>query len=442
MSEHNKLLMRRAVEEIWNQGNYAVLNELVASDFVIHNPGGDIRGPEGAKEFFTLLHVAFPDIHFTIEDQVAAGDRVVTRWRASGTHKGDFQGIPPTGKQVTITAIDIDRIAGGKVVECWASMDELGLLHQLGAVALPAQTDEKEGAHSMSTERNSISAYSTINGIQLFWERTGKTGEPLVLVHGSWVDHHNWDAVVPFLARSYSVLTYDRRGHSRSERPASQGSVQEDVADLAALIEEQGMAPAHIIVHSFGGSIVLRLAAQRPDLFQSLTIHEPPLFGLLAEEPEGQEMLETIKARIDVVVEQLKAGEMEAGVRPFVETIAFGEGAWVQMPEHTRHTAIFNAPTFLDETYDPDALTIDLTGLQGFSRPALLTLGGQSPAFFESVLQKVARQLPRGERHLFATAGHEPEQSHPATYAVALTTFLRGAAGKQTENGKARKDGN
>ena len=86
-----------------------------------------------------------------------------------------------------------------------------------------------------------------VNGVQLYWELTGKSGEPLVLVHGSWVDHHNWDPVVPLLSRTFRVLTYDRRGHSQSERPASQGSIREDVADLAAMIDELDLAPAHIV---------------------------------------------------------------------------------------------------------------------------------------------------------------------------------------------------
>jgi pimeloyl-ACP methyl ester carboxylesterase len=86
----------------------------------------------------------------------------------------------------------------------------------------------------------------TVNSVGLYWERTGESGDPLVLVHGSWGNHHNWDVVVPGLSRSFRVLTYDRRGHSQSERPTRTGSVLEDVADLAALIEHLRLAPAHI----------------------------------------------------------------------------------------------------------------------------------------------------------------------------------------------------
>jgi steroid delta-isomerase-like uncharacterized protein len=137
MSEHNKTLMRRAVEEIWNQGNVDILEELVASDFIIHAPQAEIHGREGAKQYLAMLRGGFPDIHFTIEDQFADGDRVMTRWTARGTHKGAFQGIPPTHKPVRLAGTDIDRIANGKVVECWTSTDDLGLLQQLGVVAGP-----------------------------------------------------------------------------------------------------------------------------------------------------------------------------------------------------------------------------------------------------------------------------------------------------------------
>lgn len=139
MSEQNKKLMRRAVEEVWNGRNFEAMGELVARDFVIHLPHADIHGAEGAKRFYGMLYEAFPDLHFTIEDQFADGNRVMTRWSACGTHKGEFQGVAPTNKQVRLAGTDIDRIAGGKVVECWTSTDDLGLLQQLGTVPASEQ---------------------------------------------------------------------------------------------------------------------------------------------------------------------------------------------------------------------------------------------------------------------------------------------------------------
>lgn len=264
----------------------------------------------------------------------------------------------------------------------------------------------------------------TVNGVQLFHEVSGNSGEPLVLVHGSWVDRHSWDAVVPALSRSFRVLTYDRRGHSQSERPTSSGSILEDVADLSALIEGLQLAPAHILGTSLGGSIVLRLAGERPDLFRSMIVHEPPLFSLLADMQNGQGMLQAIQERIAAVVELLEANNMEGGARQFVETIAFGPGVWAQLPSEVKKTAIFNAPTFLDEMHDPETLSIDLARLRNFSKPALLTLGEHGPPFFLPIVEKLANALPQVERKTFVGAGHEPEQSDPETYVRTLIEFI------------------
>jgi predicted ester cyclase len=123
--------MRRVVEEIYNQGNLAAVDELAASGLVIHAASQEIHGREGARQYVSALRAGFPDIRFTVEDQIAEGDLVVTRWTARGTHRGEFQGVAPTGREVRVVGIDIDRIVDGKTVECWAQVDELGMLRQL-----------------------------------------------------------------------------------------------------------------------------------------------------------------------------------------------------------------------------------------------------------------------------------------------------------------------
>ena len=126
MSNRNKAIVRRTVEEIWNQGNFAIINERFASDYIVHAMA-DVNGREGEKHFAAALRTAFPDLHYTIEDEIAEGDRVVHRWTASGTHQGEFQGILPTGGPVKITGISVYRVANGKMVEGWTSTDMLGL---------------------------------------------------------------------------------------------------------------------------------------------------------------------------------------------------------------------------------------------------------------------------------------------------------------------------
>src|ERR671915_741574 len=105
--------------------------------------------------------------------------------------------------------------------------------------------------------------FAHVNGVRVAYELTGSAEVPLVLVHGSWGSHHNWDPVVPALAAQFRVVTYERRGHSDSERPPGQGSFREDVADLAALIEHLGLAPAWVVGNSSGAIITLQLAAAR-----------------------------------------------------------------------------------------------------------------------------------------------------------------------------------
>ena len=122
------------------------------------------------------------------------------------------------------------------------------------------------------------------NGTALFYEVDGG-GEPLVLVHGSWAEHTTWNAVVPGLARSHRVVCYDRRGHGLSTAPPAEGTVHDDVADLAALIEDLGLAPANVCGNSYGACIVLRLAAQRPELVRRPAGHEPPMLGVLGAIP-------------------------------------------------------------------------------------------------------------------------------------------------------------
>jgi len=136
MSEQNKTIERRLIEEVWNRGNFAVVDEMIANDYLGHSsdPDTETHGPAGYKQFYARLRDAFPDFQVTVEDQIAEGDKVVTRWRASGTHRGEFQGIPPTGRQAVITGITIDRIANGKVVEGWTNTDDLGMMRLLGVV--------------------------------------------------------------------------------------------------------------------------------------------------------------------------------------------------------------------------------------------------------------------------------------------------------------------
>ena len=264
--------------------------------------------------------------------------------------------------------------------------------------------------------------FQKINNMQLYVESTG-SGEPLVLVHGSWVDHTNWAAVTPMLNQAFRVTTFDRRGHSQSETGPGQGSFAEDADDLGALIEQLGLAPAHVLGNSGGAAIALRLAGRRPELFRSLAAHEPPLMGLLQGRPEFQPMLDGFSQRIQAVVERLQAGDHRGAAQRFVDTVAFGPGAWDSLPEPMRETFVRNAPTFLDELSDPEGLTIDLTSLRRFDKPALVTTGTESAPFFKPIAESVAQALPLSTLRVFEGAGHVPHVTHPDLYVDVVRQF-------------------
>jgi len=138
-TEQNKALVRQMVEEIFNRGNMSRVDEFLAPDFVEREelPPGIPSGREGVKQLTAMLHSAFPDFKATIDDIVAEGDKVVIRMTWSGTHNGEWMGVPPTGKSVSYGVIDIIRIAGGKFVEHWGQMDSMSLMQQLGASPTP-----------------------------------------------------------------------------------------------------------------------------------------------------------------------------------------------------------------------------------------------------------------------------------------------------------------
>jgi steroid delta-isomerase-like uncharacterized protein len=141
--EENKALVRRLIEEVWNQGHLAVFDELYAPDFLFHDPGlPQVRTREEDKQWIAGVLKAFPDFHLTIEDLIAEGDQVVMRWTFRGTNTGALVTpipLPATGKQVTGAGITIVRFAGEKAVEAWNQGDNLGEMQQLGLIPAPGQ---------------------------------------------------------------------------------------------------------------------------------------------------------------------------------------------------------------------------------------------------------------------------------------------------------------
>ena len=135
MSEENKAVVRRAFEEVANEGDMTTVDEIIAPEYVRHDLAGgpDAAGPEGVKRLITGLRTAFPDLQTTIDDIFSDGEKVVVRFTARGTQSGPFQGMAPTGREAAWAGVNIYRVSGGRIRETWQLADGLGLLRQLGA---------------------------------------------------------------------------------------------------------------------------------------------------------------------------------------------------------------------------------------------------------------------------------------------------------------------
>ena len=138
MSTENKALVRRWFKEVWNEGNAKTIDELLTDRSVIHGLGEDLRGPAAFKSFHAAYRDAFPDVKIQIERMIAEDDLVAVHWSASATHNGSGLGFAATGRPVKFSGMGIARFEGHKLIEGWNNFDQLGLLQQIGVVALPA----------------------------------------------------------------------------------------------------------------------------------------------------------------------------------------------------------------------------------------------------------------------------------------------------------------
>jgi steroid delta-isomerase-like uncharacterized protein len=136
-TEQNKTVVRRYFEELWNQNNLAVIDQILAPEVEGHVAGKTFRGADALRERTKNLRAIYSDVSFTIEDQIAEGDKVLVRWTFRGKHSGEYMGAQPTGKEVVATGMNLFRLADGKIEELWVESDDLGELQQLGVVTLP-----------------------------------------------------------------------------------------------------------------------------------------------------------------------------------------------------------------------------------------------------------------------------------------------------------------
>jgi pimeloyl-ACP methyl ester carboxylesterase len=259
--------------------------------------------------------------------------------------------------------------------------------------------------------------YVDINGHLLYVESAGR-GEPIIAVHGGWTNGAVWEPAADALRSSFRVVTYDRLGTSRSERPDIALTRRRHEDDLAALIERLA-GSAHLVANSYGAATALSLAARRPDLVRSVFAHEPALADL-APTPA----VEAARAAMTAVTARIRGGDPEGGARQFVEEVALGPGGWELLPAAFHAAAVSNAATFANEMLDPSWGAIDTAALARYPGRIVLTEGGRSPAWFHDIAEAVAAAIPHVERATIAVAGHSPHSTHPDEYAALVAGRL------------------
>jgi pimeloyl-ACP methyl ester carboxylesterase len=258
-----------------------------------------------------------------------------------------------------------------------------------------------------------------INGVDLHVEPPVGEGELVVFVHGSWTDHTAWAALVAPLARSFRVVSYDRRGHTLSQRWPGPAPRRQHEDDLAALIEALDCGPAHLAGTSYGAAISLALAGRRPDLVRSVVAHEPPLLSLIP--------MSAVVTKFRSVQDQLAGGDIAGGTRRFFEEVVLGRGGWDLVPEPIQRAAIGNAQTFLDLREDPDWATLDVAAVSRFPGRIVVTRGDASPPWLPHVALEVADRIGR-ESRLIPGAGHSPHLTQPEAFAALIEELIGGQA--------------
>jgi pimeloyl-ACP methyl ester carboxylesterase len=265
---------------------------------------------------------------------------------------------------------------------------------------------------------------ASIGATELYYERHGSAGDPTLLLHGSLVDHHSWDAIVAPLAQNLEVMTYDRRGYGQSTGPTRTRPVRDDAADLAALLEKTNHFPVHIVAHSYGGAVAFRLATERPEMVRSLAVHETPFVGLLEDDPVTAEEANRLLLGIRAFQGLIREGDLPTAVAGIVNAFSTEAGAWERLRPATQQEFLRNAVRWSEEFGDPDAVRPDRRGLGDLLVPVLLTSGERSPPFLRRVNEALARSVRNASVLVIPEAGHVPHISAPHQYAGLLLNFL------------------
>ena len=293
----------------------------------------------------------------------------------------------------------------------------LGLLALLLAACAPVA--------NVGTPAESL-RFATIGGDRLGFVEKGD-GEPLIFIHGGFQDYRMWRPLADRFTDRYRVIAYSRRNHFPNAASAAgvpDFAADEHASDLARLIAERRLGPAHIVGHSSGATAALFFAANNPELVRSLTIVEPPAASLLTAEAEDQRALQEFGPGIARALQALRAGDAAAGMRMFADAVG-GPGTYDRRsPEQKAMMADNVAAHVADATTSRPRpnFTCEMAGSIG--APTLIVEGTRSPAFFRRIVDRLAACLPNARR-TSVNSSHSVPAENPAGFARALDKFLR-----------------
>lgn len=249
-------------------------------------------------------------------------------------------------------------------------------------------------------------------------------GDPTAFVHGSLVDRRTWESVRPALAQSLTTLVYDRRGYGESRGPARQHPVKDDAADLADLLTALDLYPVHLIAHSYGVAVALRLAVDRPELVRSLALHEPMFFGVLEDDPATAPEAERLRSSTAAILELARSGHREEAAGRIVDSLSEEEGTWSRFSPEVRRTFVQHVDRWAEELDDPEATQPDRSTLAELLIPVLLTTGERSPPFLQRITAGTAALLQNATVRTLPGAGHAPHRTNPDLFVALIHGFL------------------
>jgi pimeloyl-ACP methyl ester carboxylesterase len=262
----------------------------------------------------------------------------------------------------------------------------------------------------------------------LAYEDSGGSGEPVVLVHGLWGDHHQWDNVKTRLSGAYRVITYDRRGHGASTLSKETLGLADHTSDLTELISLVGRGPVHLVANDSGGTIALDLARLRPDEVRSVNLHEPSLVGLLESEPMAAMSRNGFTELESTVAGRIQARDATTAAQTYANGVSAEAGGWAQIPPEVQRTFVANAAAALKELEDPAMRQMELTPFATYREPIVLTGGSRSAPVFASINDHVAGAFYHALRYSFDGAGHFPHVTHAESFAHVATEFCQFAS--------------